>query len=48
MALLGLYCCAGLSPVASSEGYSWLWCVGFLVRWPLPLQSTGSRACRLQ
>ena len=33
----------GLSLVAESEGYSLLLCVGFLLRWLLLLQSTGSR-----
>ena len=33
----------GLSLVASSGGYSSLWCVGFSLRWLLLLQSTGSR-----
>ena len=33
----------GLSLVAASGGYSRLWCVGFSLRWLLPLWSTGSR-----
>ena len=33
----------GLSPDAVSEGYSSSRCVGFSLRWPLPLQSTGSK-----
>ena len=33
----------GLSLVAASGGYSSLWCMGFSLRLPLLLQSTGSR-----
>ena len=33
----------GLSLVATSGGYSSLWCTGFLLWWLLLLQSTGSR-----
>ena len=33
----------GLSLVAASGGYSWLWCTGFSLRWLLLLRSTGSR-----
>ena len=33
-----------LSLVAASGGYSSLWCAGFLLRWLLLLQSTGSRS----
>ena len=44
LAALGLRgCCARLSLVAASGAYSSLWCVGFSLRWPLLLQSTGSR-----
>ena len=32
-----------LSLVAASGGHSSLWRAGFSLRWPLPLQSTGSR-----
>ena len=32
-----------LSLVATSRGYSSLWCAGFLLRWLLLFQSTGSR-----
>ena len=32
-----------LSLAAASSGYSSLWCVGFPLRWPLLLRSTGSR-----
>ena len=32
-----------LSLVAASGGFSWLWCVGFSLRWLLLLRSTGSR-----
>ena len=32
-----------LSLVAASGSYSWLWCVGFSLRWLLLLWSTGSR-----
>ena len=38
--MLGLRCYVGFSLVAV--------CVGFLLRWPLLLKSTGSRACKLQ
>ena len=38
----------GLSPVVVNTGYSSLRCVGFSLRWLLFLQSTGSRAFRLQ
>ena len=37
-----------LSLVAASRGYSSLWCTGFSLWWLLLLQSTGSRARRLQ
>ena len=40
---LGLRCCALLSLVAASRGYSSLWCTGFSLRQLLLLQSTGSR-----
>ena len=33
----------GLSLIAASRGYSWLWCVGFSFPWLLLLWSTGSR-----
>ena len=33
----------GLSLVAASRGHSSLWCAGLSLRWPLSLQSTGSR-----
>ena len=33
----------GLSLVVASRGYSLLWCTGLWLRWPLLLQSTGSR-----
>ena len=33
----------GLSLVAPSRGYSWLWCTGFSLWWFLLLWSTGSR-----
>ena len=32
-----------LSLVAMCGGYSSLWCMGFSLRWPLLLRSTGSR-----
>ena len=38
----------GLSLVAASGGHSSLRCAGFSLRWPLLLQSTGSRAHGLQ
>ena len=40
LAVLGLRCCAGFSPVAVS--------LGFWLQWPLLLQSIGSGALRLQ
>ena len=43
LAVLGLCCCAGLSLVAASGGYSSLWCAGFSLRWLLLLRSTDSR-----
>ena len=43
MAVLGLRCCAGLSLVAASGGYSLLRCVGFSLQWILLLRSMGSR-----
>ena len=42
LAALGLRCCTR-TLVAVSGGYSLLWCVGFSLRWPLLLQSTGSK-----
>lgn len=44
---LGPQCCTRAFLVAMSRGYSWLWCVGFLLRWLLLFPSPGSRACRL-
>ena len=42
--LHGVFAAArGFSLVAESGGYSLLWCAGFLLRWLLLLQSTGSR-----
>ena len=38
----------GFPLVAVSGDYSWLRFTGFSLWWPLLLQSTGSRACRLQ
>ena len=43
LAVLGLCCCAWLSLVAASRGYSSLWCAGFSSWWLLLLRSTGSR-----
>ena len=37
---LGLRCCARLSLVVASRGYSSLWCAGFSLWWPLLLRST--------
>ena len=48
VAVLRLWCCAGFSLVATSEGSSWLWCAGFSLRWLLLLQSMGFRARGLQ
>ena len=42
-----LHCRERLSLVAASGSCSCLQCVGFSLWWPLPLQSTGSRACGL-
>ena len=33
----------GLSPVVASGDHPSLWCAGLSLRWPLPLQSKGSR-----
>ena len=43
MALLGLCCCAGFSPVVVSGGHSLVAVRGFSSRWHLLLWSTGSR-----
>ena len=43
LAVLGLCCCARVSVVATSGGYSSLWCVGFSLQWFHLLQNTGSR-----
>ena len=45
LAVLGLHCLAGFPLVASSGGYSELWCTGFSQQWLL-LQSAGSRRPR--
>ena len=44
---MGLCCCTRLSPVAACGGHSPLQCMGFSLRWLLPLQSTGSRCAGL-
>ena len=43
LAALGLCCCARVSLVAASGGYSLLRCEGFSLWWLLLLRSTGSR-----
>ena len=43
LAALGLHCCAWVSLVAESGGYSSLRCTGFSLRWLLLLWSMGSR-----
>ena len=43
LAALVLRCCAQLSLVAASRGYSLLQCAGLPLRWLLLLQSMGSR-----
>ena len=43
LAVLGLRCCAGLSLVAGSRGYSSLWCADFSLQWLPLLRGTGSR-----
>ena len=48
LAVLHLHCCVGFSLVAASRGYSSLQCTGFSSWQLLLLQTTGSRACRLQ
>ena len=48
LAVLGLHSCVGFSPVAASQGYSLLQCMGFSLLWLLLLYSTGSRTCGLQ
>ena len=48
LAVLGLLCCTGFSLVAEFGDYSQLQCAGFLLRWRLLLQSTGSSAHGLQ
>ena len=45
LAVLGLCCCTGFSPVVTSGGYSLLQCSGFSLWWLLWWQSMGSRAC---
>ena len=44
LAVLGLHYFEGFSQAAVSRGYSLLWCLDFLLRWLLLLQSTGFRA----
>ena len=48
LAVLGLCCCAGFSPVVVSRASSSLWRTGFSLQWRLLLLGTGSRVCRLQ
>ena len=48
MAVLGLYCCTGFSPVSESWATPPLWCEGFSVLWLLLSQSMGSGAHGLQ
>ena len=48
LAVLGLRCCAGFSPVAASGATLWLRCAGFSSRWLPLLRSTGCSVCRLQ
>ena len=43
LAALGLRCCAQAFSSCGEQGYSFLWCVGFSLRWLLLLRSTGSR-----
>ena len=43
LAVLGLRCCVWTCCSCSEWGYSPLWCLGFSLRWPLLLWSTGSR-----
>lgn len=38
--MLDLHCCVSFSLVAASKGYCAVWCLGFLLWWPLLLQST--------
>ena len=47
LAVLGLHCCTGFSPVTVSGDYSLLH-AAFSLWWLLQLQSTGSRVHRLQ
>ena len=44
LAVLGLRHCARAPLRCGEQGPCWLPCVGFSARWPLPLQSLGSRA----
>ena len=46
--VLGLRCCLGFSLVVEIQGPLRLWCMSFSLQRFLLLQSTGSRACRLQ
>ena len=48
LAVLGFCCHVGLSLIAVSRACSSLHCDGYLLQWPLFLQSTCLRACRLQ
>ena len=43
LSALGLRCCARAFSSCSEQGYSSLWCTGFLLQWLLLLWSTGSR-----
>ena len=40
LAVLGLPCCLGLSPLVVVGGYSRVWCTGFSSQWLLPLWSS--------
>ena len=48
LAVLGLPCCAGFSPVAASRVALWLQCTGSSLQWLLLLHSMSSRAHGLQ